>query len=153
VGGFSTIWLGKWADPNYGPPGQYVSLIQATVCVGTDRIFTMQLALKAFSGSRLPGQSEKFKAVSVVVIPSSRCDNVNLQRVRRETQNWHKMRHVNVLPLLGICNAPVDGIPDYPILVSHYCRQGNVNDYLRKYPQTPRGTIVCSRLTFSLVGN
>lgn len=50
-----------------------------------------------------------------------------------------------MLPLLGICTTAVDGIPDYPLLVSLYCREGNINDYIRRRPRTHKGSVVSLR--------
>jgi len=106
AGGFSTVWIGCWAHPAYGPPNQ-------------------KLAIKAFLGSQLLQYAEAFE-----------------RRLRRETMNWQLLRHRNILPLLGICYEKIGYIPDYPALISPYCQEGNINDFLRKNPYADKAAFI-----------
>ncbi|TDL23494.1 kinase-like protein [Rickenella mellea] len=85
-----------------------------------------KLAIKAFLGSQLHHQAQTFQ-----------------RRLIRETLNWHKLRHPNILPLYGICHEKIECIPDFPALISPYCANGNINDFLSTRPTTNKLRIIC----------
>lgn len=62
--------------------------------------------------------------------------------------NWQLLRHRNILPLLGICYEKIGYIPDYPALISPYCQEGNINDFLRRNPYADKAAFVRT-LSFS----
>lgn len=64
------------------------------------------------------------------------------QRLRRELHVWMRLRHPNVLPLLGVYN----GFGQDLGLVSPWCFNGDINSYLRTQCQSPTLTELRYRL-------
>ena len=66
-----------------------------------------------------------------------RCD---VKRRNREIGVWSRLRHPNILPLLGVCNisdvmdAGLGQHPGEVGLVSPYCSKGNIVAYSRPLP-------------------
>ncbi|KAJ6600954.1 kinase-like domain-containing protein [Mycena vulgaris] len=61
-----------------------------------------------------------------------------LRRLKREVDVWSRLKHTNVLPLIGVC----DDIAPFPVLISPFYKFGHVGTYLRKYPATDREYLV-----------
>lgn len=55
-------------------------------------------------------------------------------RVKRETLIWGMVKHRNILPFLGY--QIVDGVP---MLVSPWCKNGNLEAYTKAHPELTRG--------------
>jgi hypothetical protein len=71
-----------------------------------------------------------------------------MQRLNRETWVWDQIVNPNVLPFLGISNdAGETGAA--PGLISPFCGEGHVVDYLARNPQVDRQAIVS---TFTRLG-
>ncbi len=58
----------------------------------------------------------------------------------REAITWSHLSHPNLLPLYGIYEGGdhLGGV----CLVSPWMRNGNVNEYLKSHPETPRLPLV-----------
>ncbi|KDQ52470.1 hypothetical protein JAAARDRAFT_40074 [Jaapia argillacea MUCL 33604] len=54
------------------------------------------------------------------------------RRVNRETRVWHLLKHRNILRFLGVCYSSEFG--PCPSLVSPYCKNGTVMQYLQARP-------------------
>ncbi|TFK53486.1 kinase-like protein [Heliocybe sulcata] len=61
---------------------------------------------------------------------------VAMKKFRREAIVWKQLNHENILPLLGVCgNVPGFGVAG---LVSPYCEQGNLTDYISEHKECDR---------------
>ena len=59
------------------------------------------------------------------------------QRLKRETWVWNQLDHPNVLPFLGISkDAGEEG--SAPALITPFCANGDVLDYLKQTPNADR---------------
>ena len=59
------------------------------------------------------------------------------QRLERETRVWNQLDHPNVLPFLGISkDAGEEG--SAPALITPFCANGDVLDYLKQTPNADR---------------
>lgn len=61
------------------------------------------------------------------------------RRIQRETRIWYQLAHENILPFYGICRD----VGPSPALVSPFCKYGNIEDYLRKFPNVDRFHLIC----------
>ena len=60
------------------------------------------------------------------------------QYLEREPRVWYDLDHDNILPLLGYTTD----VSLYPALVSPFCKQGHVMEYLEKHPDADRAQMV-----------
>ncbi|KAJ7932966.1 kinase-like domain-containing protein [Mycena leptocephala] len=61
-----------------------------------------------------------------------------LRRLRREVEVWSRLKHKNILPLIGVC----DDLAPSPVLISPFYKFGHVGTYLRKHPGIDRKELV-----------
>ncbi|KAJ3336405.1 hypothetical protein HDU93_002905 [Gonapodya sp. JEL0774] len=76
------------------------------------------------------GMWQGYVPVAVKVIRAAETD-VHHAEFRREVDTWFKLRHPNVLPLLGVC---LEHSP--PFMMSQLMRNGNVSEFLQRNPTT-----------------
>jgi serine/threonine protein kinase len=77
-------------------------------------------------------------AVKVIRIPALVSEEEKRKRFQcfeREVAVWGKLKHRNLLPLFGI--AAFNGDANFPAFVSPWMEQGNVRDFLKRYPSFP----------------
>ncbi|KZV87857.1 kinase-like protein [Exidia glandulosa HHB12029] len=75
-----------------------------------------------------------YTRVAIKVMRTNTADRPKFhRRLRRELHVWMRLRHVNVLPLLGVYN----GCGQDLCLVSPWCSNGDINSYLRSQFQNP----------------
>ncbi|KAJ7628860.1 kinase-like domain-containing protein [Roridomyces roridus] len=60
------------------------------------------------------------------------------KRLEREARVWGQMKHPNLHPFIGIYDI---GAP-FPALLSPFCKFGNIQNYLEKYPLANRNMLV-----------
>lgn len=89
--------------------------------------------------SKLPVAIKMLRAVYVreVDFDPERARLRVLKRLEREMRVWQRLRHRRIAPLLGY--AFIDGIP---CLISQWCKNGNVLEYLRRYPRANRQLLI-----------
>ncbi|KXN83012.1 RGS domain-containing serine/threonine-protein kinase A [Leucoagaricus sp. SymC.cos] len=56
--------------------------------------------------------------------------------LNREAVVWHKLKHENILPFLGLAND-LGRFESCPAMISPYCERGTISDYLRSIQPTP----------------
>ncbi|KDQ26510.1 hypothetical protein PLEOSDRAFT_1043717, partial [Pleurotus ostreatus PC15] len=61
-----------------------------------------------------------------------------MQRLVREAGIWSRLDHPNILPLLGTCEFADDAHGRTAWLITQYCSNGNIMQYLTKNPQADR---------------
>ncbi|KAF7343895.1 Glycoside hydrolase family 76 protein [Mycena venus] len=72
---------------------------------------------------------------------SSQLEDI-LRRLDREVEIWVRLKHKNVLPLIGICND-IGTLPTpWPVLISPFHKFGHIGTYLKKYPSANRQDLV-----------
>lgn len=113
-GGFGSVHRGQWSLPGRAPTPVAIKKIDLSKEVGEKDI-----ALKVRpSGLLLPWRY--------------RCKQIlgcSLQRIKRETFIWKAAQHPNILPFYGYQIGE-----ERPLLVSPWCANGNLADYLQKNP-------------------
>ncbi|KAJ6492273.1 kinase-like domain-containing protein [Mycena sanguinolenta] len=60
------------------------------------------------------------------------------ERLNREIYIWHKLKHRNILPLIGMYNIG----HDFPALISPFYNFGHIGRYLQSYPSADRHKLV-----------
>jgi len=75
--------------------------------------------------------------------------NKPLQRLAKEAYIWARLKHKNVLPLLGFF---VDDENQFPHLVSEWVVRGNLSDYLKTLDHGVEMTTMVHRMIPSIVG-
>lgn len=68
-----------------------------------------------------------------------------LQKVVKEVKIWAKLKHPNVLPLLGVFVDPVSATPNF---VSEWMENGTAAKYMRDFPRGGRKTLQVVRMFF-----
>ncbi|EAU83453.2 TKL/TKL-ccin protein kinase [Coprinopsis cinerea okayama7 len=86
---------------------------------------TRMVAVKALRGVHLRGAEARAKLI---------------QRLYREAGLWCSLNHPNVLPFLGLSEESI--CEGCPALVSPYCRNGTVFEYVQAYPHINRLPII-----------
>ncbi|KZT50797.1 kinase-like protein [Calocera cornea HHB12733] len=77
-------------------------------------------------------------AVKTLRMHGSTAPQRHIQRLARELGKWKRLKHPNVLPLLGICHH---GPYDFA-LVSEWMEAGHVRAYIETNPQILRSVLV-----------
>jgi len=90
-----------------------------------------EVAMKIVHGE-LPGEERLIKVRSLFILYS---DSLRLQqRILKEVHRWSKLRHENVLPLIGITT-------EYDLtisIVSRWMQNGNAREYVQEKNRDPR---------------
>ncbi|KAF7358679.1 TKL/TKL-ccin protein kinase [Mycena sanguinolenta] len=60
------------------------------------------------------------------------------ERLNREVQIWHELKHRNILPFIGIYDVG----HNFPVLISPFCNFGHIGHYLQNYPSADRHKLV-----------
>jgi serine/threonine protein kinase len=69
-------------------------------------------------------------------VPLNSTRQLDLQAFLNEVVTWRHLRHPNIVPLLGVCDkTPV-------CLVSEWMAEGNLKDFLQRYPMECRTSYV-----------
>ena len=63
------------------------------------------------------------------------------QRFCKEVVGWKTLRHPNVLPLVGVTMTK-----NKFVMVSEWMENGNINMFVKKYPDANRLRLVCFSL-------
>ncbi|KAI9204871.1 kinase-like domain-containing protein, partial [Polychytrium aggregatum] len=59
-------------------------------------------------------------------------NNYGIDVFEREIRVWHRLKHVNILPLLGACDRDAQGTPIPPFMVSPLMENGSMLEYIKK---------------------
>ncbi|KZV83311.1 kinase-like protein, partial [Exidia glandulosa HHB12029] len=73
-------------------------------------------------------------------------DWITSRRKQREIEVWKQLRHTNILPFCGLYTGPLWKLP---ALVSPWCRNGDVNSYLKSAES--RGCAVMKSMKLDLI--
>ncbi|TFK53490.1 kinase-like protein [Heliocybe sulcata] len=71
------------------------------------------------------------RAVAIKILNTVLSDD-HEHRFSREVIIWRQLHHRNILPLLGLCRACPPPAQPGPGMISPWCKNGNLNSYLRK---------------------
>lgn len=59
-----------------------------------------------------------------------------LQRLTKELDIWMALEHPNIMPLLGFV------LEGGPCIISQWCKNGNIADYIIRHPEVDRIQLV-----------
>lgn len=106
----------------------------------SDLYFAYGTFSEVYKGSYQDARSQRAVAIKVLrgMRISSDLESAILQRLNGEARVWHALKHSNVLEFLGIAR----GLGSSVALVSPYCANGNITDYLDDCPEANRLRLV-----------